>query len=137
MTVSAMALQKSGLAAEIRETALALKMALVEIHPVVESGGMSAASELVGRMKKEVDEICERVDTAQTLCGRDGDIDSLASELAGRITMADPSEMDNRQLLEALMAAELFVMRGRKYLHLRRYGLLAQGAGDGVAIVAG
>lgn len=127
----------NALVAEIRKTARELKMALVEIHPVIEGSGMSAVSELVGRMKREVDEIRERVDTAQTLQGRDGDIDSLASELAGRLTAADPSEMSNRALLEALLAAELFVMRGRKYLHQRRYGLLHEGAGNGVASIAG
>ena len=137
MESGAMAHEQPGLVAEIREVVRALKVALVEIHPSVEQSGMALVSELIGKMKKDVDAIRDRIDTVQMLCGQDEDIDSLASELAGRITMADPSEMNNRDLLEALLAAELFVMRGRRYLHLRRYELLPKEAGNGMASVAG
>ena len=137
MESGVMALEQPSLVVEIREIVRALKVALVEIHPVVEQNGMSVVSEQICKMKKDVDAIGNRVDQARMFCSLDADIDNLASALADRITMADPSAMDNRELLETLLAAELFVMRGRKYLHLRRYELLPMEAGDGVASIAG
>lgn len=130
--IGEMIVERDSLSARILDTAMALKMALVEIHPAVEQNGLTSVSELVVKMKRDVDDISARARAAQGVDGLSEDLNCLGSELARRLYLTSPSEMNQKELLETQLAAEMFAERNRKYLQYRKDVELKQGGCDGL-----